>query len=241
MLLDIGSFIRTNNIDVRGIIHVGAHHGEEAAIYNGLGIEKVVWIEANPMLIDKLKDNVQNNVGHKVFNYAISEEDNIDIELIIGANSQTSSVLEFSKAKYYHPDDAVEVDKFIVKSIRLDTMSNSGLININHYNVLVLDIQGAELLALKSLGDFISGFDLIYTEINLTDHYKDCALLSQIDAYLGRKGFLREQIQITRWHWGDAIYFKRSGNWFKNYFHSIVMQLKISLNVFIAKKLRKIE
>ncbi len=35
-----------------------------------------------------------------------------------------------------------------------------------HFNFLNLDIQGAELKALKSMGDYLNNVDYIYTEVN---------------------------------------------------------------------------
>ena len=37
----------------KGILHVGANIGEECEAYTKVGIEKVIWIEANPSLIPK--------------------------------------------------------------------------------------------------------------------------------------------------------------------------------------------
>ena len=37
--------------EAKGVIHMGAHRGTEAAIYNWFN-KKVIWVEANPKIID---------------------------------------------------------------------------------------------------------------------------------------------------------------------------------------------
>ena len=41
-------------INCKGIIHVGAHRGEEAPVYEWFG-KKVLWFEANPYIFKDLK------------------------------------------------------------------------------------------------------------------------------------------------------------------------------------------
>ena len=48
----------------------------------------------------------------------------------------------------------------------------------------------------------------IYTEINTNTLYKDCALVSEIDEYLSKYGFIRVETSMTPFEWGDALYIK---------------------------------
>ena len=63
-----------------------------------------------------------------------------------------------------------------------------------------LDIQGKELDALKSMGDYIQYVQYIYTEVNSEKVYKDCALLPEIDEFLKEKGFIRVACKM----WGNC-------------------------------------
>ena len=81
-------------------------------------------------------------------------------------------------------------------------------IDVSKYNFLNLDIQGAELLALKGFGDLLVGIDYIYTEVNETDIYKDCALIGEIDQYLS--DFERVETAMTEFKWGDALYRRKN-------------------------------
>jgi hypothetical protein len=45
MLIDLAQLIRKYNLQIEGIIHVGAHMGQEYEMYNKLGITEIVWFE----------------------------------------------------------------------------------------------------------------------------------------------------------------------------------------------------
>ena len=72
---------------------------------------------------------------------------------------------------------------------------------------LNLDIQGAELSALRGMGRNISTCLAIYTEVNLRELYKGVPLLEEMDAFLSEKGFVRVDWEIfSQLGWGDALY-----------------------------------
>jgi len=74
---------------------------------------------------------------------------------------------------------------------------------------LNIDIQGAELLALKSMDNILSNFDYLYLEVNKDHVYKNCCLVEEIDNYVQKYNFKRVE---TKWNlnhgWGDALYIK---------------------------------
>ena len=46
----------------------------------------------------------------------------------------------------------------------------------------------------------------IYTEVNFEELYEDCALVNELDCFLGRKHFTRVTTVDTGCGWGDALY-----------------------------------
>jgi hypothetical protein len=89
------------------------------------------------------------------------------------------------------------------------------LVNYNHipFNFINLDIQGAELKALKGMENYLNqnNIDYIYTEVNGSYVYKNCNLIHELDEYLSKFSFKRVE---TSWYnndpttWGDAFYVK---------------------------------
>ena len=75
-----------------------------------------------------------------------------------------------------------------------------------------IDIQGAELLALKGMGDLIKYFDYVYLEVNSDYVYKKCALVHEIDDYLSKYNYVRVETSWTDAKWGDALYIRIKNN-----------------------------
>ncbi len=71
---------------------------------------------------------------------------------------------------------------------------------------LNVDLQGAELLALKGMGDLLKHFDHAYIEVNERELYKGCPLVGEIDAFMAKAGFVRKETVMTKHFWGDALY-----------------------------------
>jgi FkbM family methyltransferase len=105
MLMNLRQLVPKYKLTLKWVLHIGAHIGEEAPLYDGLGIKKQIWIEANPEIFPVLCQNVlRYNRGQVVaLNYCVGDE-NRDTVLHISNNAgQSSSVLEFGTHKVIHP------------------------------------------------------------------------------------------------------------------------------------------
>jgi len=190
----------------KGVVHIGAHLLEEREEYLKHNLTNTIWVEANPTTYQQILNlNISNE--EKVFNHCITDKDDETHTFHITNNGQSSSILDLQKHEEYHPHIFV-VDNIEVQSKRMDTLINQYSIDISNYDFLNLDIQGAELLALKSFGDLINNFKYIYTEVNINYLYKDNALMSEIDDYLKKYNFIRVETVMTEAEWGDALYVK---------------------------------
>jgi hypothetical protein len=112
--------------------------------------------------------------------------------------------LEFGSHKKSYPDITTK-GQVKLKTVRLDKFCQNKMEGINFVN---LDIQGAELMALRGMGNLLDNVDYIYLEVNLIHVYKGGTRLHQLDYFLGKKGFLRVEMKMTKAHWGDAFYIK---------------------------------
>jgi FkbM family methyltransferase len=193
----------------KGVIHIGAHMLEEQKQYLEYSLDNTIWVEANPKIYQKAISKLKNS--EKLFNHTICDVNDETMIFNVTNNGQSSSILELDVHKKYYPQINV-TERIEVKSIRMDKLISDNNINILDYDFLNLDIQGAELLALKGFGEILNHIKFIYTEVNTNTLYKNCALLEDIDAYLCNYDFERVEIKMNRDEWGDAFYIKKIVN-----------------------------
>ena len=195
-------------VNIRGVIHIGACMAEEFPMYDELNINDVVWIEANPEIAYKLIKKFQNLKRQKVYSFAATDLSHKMITLNVTNNLQSSSILKLKRHKKYYPQ--ITVEKTVnVFTLTLDDLFSACRLKIEKYNFLNIDIQGAELLALKGARNILKKIDYVYTEVNKDELYKDCCMIEDIDKYLSSFGFERIRTCMTKDFWGDAIYEKQ--------------------------------
>jgi len=91
----------------------------------------------------------------------------------------------------------------------MDVLFEENKENMSDYNFMNIDIQGAELLALKGSKCLLEHMDYLYLEVNEEHLYKNCPLISDIDLFVKQFGFERVETSMTKWKWGDAFYIKK--------------------------------
>ena len=202
---DVYKALLYNNIDIKGVFHVGAHDCEELLFYNSFGVknEDIVWIDA---VESKVTDATNRGIVN-VYNALITDKDDEDVEFNISNNIQSSSILEFGTHSQEHPW-VVYTDKVLKKSITVDTFFEKNDLDASKYNFWNFDIQGAELIALKGATKSLQYAKALYLEVNEKELYKGCALIDEIDDFLSKHNFKRVLTKITQHGWGDALYLK---------------------------------
>ena len=190
---------------MRGVIHIGAHRAQERPLYLAAGITNIIWIEADPGIAAWLREHCDE----PVFNYAVCDVDGEMRNLYIASNDgASSSILRPKEHLWQHP--GVGFGEVIrVPTITLDTLLRENEnIDINSYNFVDMDIQGAELLALQGMTETLPHIDAIYTEINFIEMYSGCALVDEIDGFLADYKFERRLTDDCGLGWGDALYIR---------------------------------
>jgi FkbM family methyltransferase len=184
-----------------GVLHLGANIGEEYQMYKDLGINKRIWVEANPELLDKLHQNVGKD---RVINALVGQTPGTSILHIASNYGQSSSILEFGTHLTQHPDVRFVKD-IVLRVQRLDNILTPR--ELSDVNLLVVDLQGYDLMAMRGMGLLLHLFEGVVTEVNKAEVYKNCNLKDEVDLFLGQRGF---QEKTVRWigDWGDAFYEK---------------------------------
>lgn len=192
----------------KGVLHVGAHKGQELPTYRANKISPVVFVEANPDLAAALREKTAGDDDIYLVEGAASDSAG-KATFNITSMDQSSSLLPLAKHSEMYPKIVVE-KRIEVRTLTLDAaMTETGL-DFEAINMLTMDIQGAELMALRGATRILKNIEAIQTEINYDELYDGCPHISDLDAFLEPHGFLRIKT-VTPYDkdWGDAVYVKK--------------------------------
>jgi len=197
--------------NIKGIIHIGAHEAEELDQYVSAGITNVLWVEANPNKQKIIEKKISSFPKMKLGQFAASFASGGTGKLNISNNGQSSSLLNLGTHSQ-HYSDIKYIDEQKVPFITIDDwIYKLGIKESeNNYNFINLDIQGYELNALKGMSKQLRQVDYIYSEINTSEVYEECAKVEEIDEFLLDFNFKRVATRLTDYGWGDALYAKNN-------------------------------
>lgn len=183
--------------ECRGLIHVGAHEGEEAWIYDALKIPQVLWVEGDPDLMSQLRKTISGFKRQTAVEALLAETAGELVTFYVTNNDgASSSVLPLGRHAEMYPEVEVAVQKNLVTETLekiLEIHDPSAVID-----GMVIDVQGAELSVLKGAGDRLLQFKWIFAECSDFELYKGCCTLETLTHFLGTKGFLQRKKYVHK-------------------------------------------
>ncbi|MEZ5755968.1 MAG: FkbM family methyltransferase [Paracoccaceae bacterium] len=201
--------MRLRSLRGKTIVHVGAHRGQEAQDYQKWGAARVIWVEADPETARGLRQHLASLPGrpqgwlqrllgfpateHRVIEALIGDEDGKLTDFHVFSNDGESSSI-FRKAAEADARHAAIVETGTVRQLAmrsLDRLLPENGIPLASVDILVLDVQGAELLCLRGATSLLSHVTLLESEVATTPWYEGGVLLPELDAWLAAKGFQR--------------------------------------------------
>ena len=193
-------------IPKKGILHIGAHMCEERVLYNSINIrdKDTLWIEAIGEIVAYVK-KINENIN--IVQAVITDKDDEELSFMITNNKESSSIFNFGTHAIEHPH-VFEIERRRLKSITLNTLFERNNIPHDRFDFINIDIQGAELKALKGAVCILPHIKAIYAEVNEKMLYEGAGLLPELDEYLATFNFKRVITNMTQHGWGDALYIK---------------------------------
>ncbi|MBE7512561.1 MAG: FkbM family methyltransferase [Anaerolineales bacterium] len=174
--------------DVRGVIHVGAHTGEEADLYAARGLD-VIWLEPIPAVFAQLEKNIAPFPRQRAIRALISSADDQPITFHVADNAgSSSSLFEFARHTELYGEVAMG-QTLTLQTVTLSTLAQREQIDLSKYDALVMDTQASELLVLQGAAPILDGFRYIKTEAADFELYKGGCQLKDIEAFLSPRGY----------------------------------------------------
>lgn len=207
MLLKLDYIIKKYHLKINGIIHIGAHFGEEHEDYIEAGIKSIIYIEPSKKSFDVLSDLFGENTDVLLFNKALGAKKGlVQLNTETKNNGQSNSILTPKKHLEYYPSiQFTDTEEVFMDTLDLLTFPRK------QYNMINIDVQGFELEVFKGSKESLKNIDYIYTEVNKEEVYENCAMVWELDSFLKAYGF--ERVETGKWQnnaWSDALYIKQS-------------------------------
>lgn len=204
MLLNLSTLIKEYSLKITGVIHCGAHHGEECPVYHQHGIKDVVLIEPCKAAYQVLQLKFAAHHHIKLINVACGAENGTGVMHTETANKgQSNSLLKPVEHLRHYPDIQFKG----TEEVRVCTMDSLNL--GNRYNLLNMDVQGFEAHVLRGATGTLKHIDYVYTEVNQdgANLYRGAAGITELDKLL--HDFDRVETKWTGQGWGDALYIRK--------------------------------
>lgn len=206
-IFDPYTWAQRQGLTLKGIIHVGANDGSrEIESYEQSGFRPCLMIEANPVVFKRLTEACQGKPDFILANNAVLDRVGA-VPFHVTDNDQSSSILKLGTHLENYPSIAEE-RTIEVEGITLDELLRTRNLDPSQFNVMNVDIQGAELLAFRGAKETLKHIDLLLTEVEFEELYKGCSQVDELDDYLAQFGLRRIFTASCHQSWAEAIYTK---------------------------------
>lgn len=194
--------LRKFSLEVKSILHIGAHYGQEAQQYWDAGIRQVTWIEADPETFKILERNTEKFPGSLAIQALLTNSIGDTYRFYIASNEgMSSSILKPAKHLLEHPEINFGSSKYITGQT-LDS------IKIPNHDLIVMDVQGAEDLVILGGKHTIRGAKYLFIEVSADEFYindtKITTLINLLD-----ENFVLIDLEMNNHYYGDAFFVKK--------------------------------
>jgi FkbM family methyltransferase len=205
MVISLDKLIQQYKLQINGVIHIGANDAKEYKDYVKAGIPNMMFFEPIQDNYKRLVASLPKQPNIRTYNLALGNEMK-EVEMFVETVNcgQSCSILEPLKHLEQYPKIVFD-KKETVRMIRLDHIP----FNRDLYNMINIDVQGYELEVFKGAENTLPFIDIIYSEINIEEMYKNCVRLTELDLFLRDYEFTRVAIDTHNKTWGDALYLKQ--------------------------------
>ncbi len=193
------------------IFDIGANRGDTAIKYSILfPLASIYAFEPFLETFQKLNDNVNEMPKISTYQIAISDKKGETV-FFSNKNEDTNSLLSSSKIGLSSDEQVKTIGQTNVNTETIDAFCSDH--KIEGIDILKMDIQGAELLALKGATGLLSEKKIkaIYTETYFRRQYNNQPLFHEISAFLALYGYYLQDIYSPIYGngkiaWCDAIF-----------------------------------
>ena len=187
------------NVHIKGIIHVGMWDFVEYGCYTKLVGNNVIGIEANPQVYKDMAKPVADKWGFKCFNEFLSDKDK-EVRDFYFAGEGSSL---YKGQPQWNKNVSIKV-----QTKTLATVIEENEIDMNGYDFLNIDAEGAEFDVLRGFEKYLNYINVIDLETSYDDRHRSGADHNTIVQWLSERGFELKEMSDSyqSQNWGDSVF-----------------------------------
>ena len=187
------------NVHIKGIIHVGMWDFVEYGCYTKLVGNNVIGIEANPQVYKDMAKPVADKRGFKCFNEFLSDKDK-EVRDFYFAGEGSSL---YKGQPQWNKNVSIKV-----QTKTLATVIEENNIDMNGYDFLNIDAEGAEFDVLRGFEKYLNYINVIDLETSYDDRHRSGADHNTIVQWLSERGFELKEMSDSyqSQNWGDSVF-----------------------------------
>ena len=177
------------------LVHIGAHLAQERTIYERMGFREILWIEGSPetysRLVESFRGSAQiSGTRHRTLCALLSEESGRNVSFYkfnnAGASDSLFPATQTLQDRWPQVQQLPDVERLTTLTLD-EAVESQGL--SGKVDVLVVDVQGAELLVLKGGRRTLSEVDAVVCEVSTQPFYDGGVLYPELREFLQVHGF----------------------------------------------------
>tara|TARA_B100000427_G_C15480992_1_gene582965 strand:+ start:340 stop:1155 length:816 start_codon:yes stop_codon:yes gene_type:complete len=197
----VGIFERIN-IQPKGVIHIGLWDFCELFCYTKLVGKNIIGIEGDPRTYKYMSKPMADKWGVPAFNECITNTDGEDKQFYMDREGSSffQGRPEFGK-----------VNSIPVKTKSLSKLVEENNIDMNEYDFLNMDAEGAELDILQGFEKYLDYINVIDMETSFEDKHLNGCTHDAIVKWLTARGFVLREMSASyqREGQGDSVFVRR--------------------------------
>ena len=190
------------------IVDAGAYNGADSREMSNVWPEGTIYsFEPVPHAFKQLCENTRDKKNIYCIQKALSDKVGFEMmHISTGGGDQSSSLLEPLEHLYYFPHITFE-NKIMVETTTLDAWAQE--MNIDHIDLLWLDLQGMEPMVLKASPKILSTVKTVCAEVSYTYLYKDAPLYETFKKWMEDQGFVAVYRIMHHATFGDVLFVRK--------------------------------
>ena len=206
MIISLDLMVKSYDLKIKGVLHIGAHYGQEYGVYADKSIKNMIFFEPVMANYKELVARVPMVDGIRTLNIALGNTTG-EMEMFVETKNLGMSCSLLEPGTHLNLYPAIVFDKR--EKVKIDKLDNIEF-DRSLFNMINIDVQGYELEVFKGAVETLKTIDIVYAEVNTEEVYKGCGLIGDIDKFLEQFGFKRVMGAFPYGKaWGDALYLKQ--------------------------------